>query len=265
MSVAKLRALPYALLGSSRRAALRNALIDRLTNWRQQWSTAASAIAVSVPESPAAGWAQFTHGQGALFTGSVDGTALLQAHVTAGFLPALLGLDCRASEVTSRDVAGQLRAKVLKSLWGELAKGMNAEATCFDAEATTQAARLDAARRQRALPVGIATATTDLCTLILHPRLIELLAPSRGASGAGRPERRQDAIAAQRLRVETVLGEVELPFGELRSLRSGDVIVLDKSLSEPLRLVIETGTRVAAVAIGSAGAMRAVRVGELSE
>jgi len=264
MSAAKQEILPYVLLSSSRRAALQGALIDRLTEWRRQWSTATGAIAVSVPGLMASGRAQFAHGQGVLFSGVLDGTALLHVHATAGFLSTLLGLDCGASEMTSRDVAGRLSLKVLRSLCHAFWKGMNADGVRFDADAGTQAARLDAARKQRALHVTVTTASTGLCTLILHPRLVESLAPRRQASGAGRLERRHAAIAPQGLRVETVLGEVELPFGELRALRSGDVIVLDKLLSDPLRLVTEAGARVAAVVIGSAGANRAVRVAELS-
>jgi flagellar motor switch/type III secretory pathway protein FliN len=257
-------AIPYVLLGSTRRAALQDALVGRLTSWRQRWSTANSAIAVNVPESLAAGWAKFTHGNGTLLSAGANDTALLHVHVAAGFLPALLGCESYAHEaiLSAQDLTDQLRSEVLRSMSGALLQGVSADPAGFEADVGTQSSRLDAARKQRALPISVAFANSGgRCTLILHPRLVELLAPRRRASaGEQQLDRRQVAIASQTLHVDAVLAEIDLPFGELRSLASGDVIVLDKPLSEPAQLITETGAHVSAVALGSAGAKRAVQV-----
>lgn len=60
------------------------------------------------------------------------------------------------------------------------------------------------------------------------------LPPARPPSEALQP--RRTAVAADRLKLEAVLGHVELTIGDLKSLALGDVLVLDRALDEPAQL-----------------------------
>jgi flagellar motor switch/type III secretory pathway protein FliN len=252
--------LPYLLLGSTQRKALHDALTARLTQWRERWSTSSTTISVHIPETAAHGWAQLPAGN-AWFSAVADDVPLVEAHLSPNFLSTLLGAESTAQEfgAVAHDVASQLRSEVLRSLCSILLNGMGMQLLDFDEEPGTQAGRLAVARAERALPVTVTFGSgKSAWTIILHPRVVEFLLPRRKSS-TERVERRRSAIGAERLRVEALLGEVEVSLAELASLTHGDVLVLDKALAEPAQLITELGINVTSVVLGAAEGRRAVR------
>jgi flagellar motor switch/type III secretory pathway protein FliN len=263
MSTTTTETMPYLLLGSSQRAALHDALAVRIARWRERWSTATFTTTISVPETLSSGWSQFTHQGGALFSAIADGVALLHVYAMPDFIPILLGVDAhgRGPTVTSHEVADRLRAEMMRSLCTTMLQGMSGDRLDFEDGCGARLARLDAARKQRALPVSVSFGPVGgRWTVVLHPRVVESLAPRRRVASSQPLERRRLAIAQEQLRVEAVLGEVEVSLAELTSLSCDDVIVLDQALSQPAQLLTETGMRVCGVVLGSDGARLAVRV-----
>lgn len=263
MSTQPAASTPYLLFGVSQRTTLQEALAARVGRWRAQWSTATAPVSIGVPETFASAWALVTHSSGSLLSVVVDGVALLHVQSPPGFVPMLVGMHTRADEpfATDHEIATQVRGVAMRSLCAALLQGVATERLEYDEDGGTHAARIDTARKQRAFPVAVSFGPHNAkCTLILHPRLVESLAPKRRVAAPGALDRRRLAIADEAVRVQAFLGDVELSLAELTSLSEGDVIVLDHVLSEPAQLLTDAGTHVCTVALGSNGNRRAVRV-----
>lgn len=259
MSAPATKSLPYVLLGASQRSGLEEMLALRLTQWRERWSTSTARVSVQVSDS-ASEWSQMASG-GSLFSAMADGVPLIQVLYAAGFMPAALNVDPASRDPgAAGGIAGQVRSEALRSLCLTLIHGMSVSMIEFDEESGTQATRLAAARAQRALPVTIAFENVGArWSIILHPSVVEFLRPKRKVN-QGPIERRKNAIGPEQVRVEAILGEVEISLAELASLAHGDVLVMEKALAERVQLVTELGARVTHVALGTSDGRRAVRV-----
>ncbi|MFL6676166.1 MAG: FliM/FliN family flagellar motor C-terminal domain-containing protein [Massilia sp.] len=70
----------------------------------------------------------------------------------------------------------------------------------------------------------------------------------------------REATAAGQVRLDFQLNQVELTFGQLKSLQVGDVVVLPHSIEAPLRLVTQFDTEIGRGFLGRLDLQRAIQV-----
>jgi hypothetical protein len=70
----------------------------------------------------------------------------------------------------------------------------------------------------------------------------------------------REAAAAGQVGVDVQLNQVELTFGQLKSLQIGDVVVLPHSIEAPLRVVTQFDTEIGRGFLGRLGDQRAIQV-----
>jgi len=128
---------------------------------------------------------------------------------------------------------------------------------------------LDKVRRhsmsvKRANPADIRTRSTRLGRHILNvavdgricgqvevlPSVLNQMIPRQAAKPAFGLSSRRSAVGAEQIALNATIGQVEIPFTELREVVVGDVLVLNESLAGPVKLRTLTGRRVAEAMLG---------------
>ena len=72
-------------------------------------------------------------------------------------------------------------------------------------------------------------------------------------------EPRKSALQPQKIRLEVIVGEAEMPVHDLTTLKVGDVIKLDRKLEQPLQIQVREGKAVGAVFLGMRNGHAAVQ------
>jgi flagellar motor switch/type III secretory pathway protein FliN len=253
-------AQPLLLLGTRRRAALRDTLASCVDQWRSRWSTAREPIRVLIQEELEQTPARSAHSCALMLVSAQHGTL---GHVSADaeVLPSLLGVSTQgdSSAAYSHRLAQGALLEVLRSLSAELAKWARLE----DSSVEPSHAPGSQQPRCRLLPIALHVgAAKPRVTLLLTARMVELLAPPQTSKShhASSITRRRRAVADEPVRVEAMLGETEVSLRELMQLAVGDVIVLDQPLNAAGRLAMPDGRTIAPVVLGRADERRAVSV-----
>jgi len=176
--------------------------------------------------------------------------AVATAHAIS-WVTGRLGGYVTAAEAPARDLSG-LERGLLVDMVGELTEGLSAALQAAGAGAVAPAE--DIAARLGPLVAG---AATEYCRLGYHPAgeeqgvaLSFVLPCERLAPVAGTRPVRTDEPAEQirqrmlahlgrvGVRAEVQLGTVAVPLGEVADLTAGDVLLLDRSVSDPADLQV---------------------------
>ena len=257
-------AQPLLLLGATRRAALRNVLSKCVESWRERWSTLCDSVHVTLAEDAEYPIERIGSGGLAAVATSESQGALIYLRAAPEALAAMIGLTTFGADAgstdTSRGIAGELQLETLRSLCDCIAQRARIDDVKVENKATSTPSGKSGRPRYVSASVTLGAARARI-NLSLSARLVELLAPpSSQPHTADGVLRRRQAITNESVRVEAVLGDVELSLNELARLSEGDVIVLDQPLATMGSLTMPDGKHIAKILLGSAGAQRAVSV-----
>ncbi len=253
---------PLLLLGTKRRAALRDALASCIESWRSRWAAARDPLDITVPYEGEHAGLRPSFAIGLTFASPKHGD-LGVLHSDADILPSLLGVVAPAEAGATHGIAREFLIEMMRSLCTELAKRAQVEDVIVEPAQVSQPTK----PRADHLPVAFrAGHGKERVVLWLSARAVELLAPPAIAKRASSPvTRRREAVAPERVRLEAVLGDADVSLRELVHLAVGDVIVLDQPLSRGGRLALPYGRVVAQVVLGRSGERRAVSIATQSE
>lgn len=84
----------------------------------------------------------------------------------------------------------------------------------------------------------------------LLPAAINQMVARPMAAPANNLSARRNAIGKERIQLSVNIGQVELPFVELRQIMVGDVLVLNEALTAPIKLSTLNGRKVAEATLG---------------
>jgi flagellar motor switch/type III secretory pathway protein FliN len=257
-------ALPYLVLGDSRRALLAQKLRAVMVEWGRRWvgdlqSTVVVETAVAKTKPGSDGPSQDC------FVVNVGNQQRARMHMLcpATLLPALLGDRHTLPDISAAGarapIAAALQSELLESLGNCLARAAG------EADLTVHIGRWtahcpDEPLRKRWVAVTISfDGIRPMLSLLLDSQLAARLAP--GTANADRRDalaKRRAAIRAASARVEVVLGDAEVELAQLTDLAVGDVVVLNQTLTSPAQLYSTNGTKVGAVQLGQVGTKLAV-------
>ena len=257
-------ALPYLVLGDSRRALLAQKLRAVMLEWGRRWLgelqpavVVESAIPKAKPGSDGP-----TH---ECFVVTVGNQQKPRMHMLcpATLLPALLGGRHTLPDISAAGarppIAAALQSELLESLGNCFARAAG-EADLLVHVARWSPHCLDEPLRRRWVAVTISfDGIRPVLSLLLDSPLTARLAP--GTATADRRDglaKRRAAIRAASARVEVVLGDAEVEFAQLTDLAVGDVVVLNQALTSPAQLYSTNGTKISAVQLGQVGTKLAV-------
>lgn len=173
----------------------------------------------------------------------------------------VFGHGCRAEKGS---VAAELGVAALEKLVAsvrEIVGFAPYEGNLID-EKRLVAALPDAEFHALAGGVKVALPLADDIALFLNGAAAQKLVPEHAPTSpktGGLTSVREAAVAGQ-VGLDVQLNEVELTFGQLKSLQIGDVVVLPHSLQASLRLVTEFDTEIASGFLGRLDDRRAIQV-----
>lgn len=255
-------AVPFVLLGDTRRAQLEASLADRLQQWWGHWSSVGGEkVVVQTGPDTEEACRRFLQSAPSLVVGvSIDGTFGMHIAFDGSLLPALLGVSAGAHELANdHEDVQELQREILGHMVRTCVALSPHQRIELDDDRTTQAQRITQAREGRCV-FALATWQRTRVVLLLHPHTLDWIVSRRPTSFTERLTRRTGAIDQERVRVEAFLGEAEVSLQELATLRPGHVIVLNQPLSQPGYLAMHDGRRLANVAVGTSDVSRAVIV-----
>jgi flagellar motor switch protein FliM len=88
--------------------------------------------------------------------------------------------------------------------------------------------------------------------IVLWPATVmSSLAPTAPAPGSERVTPLSRALERQVVRLDALAGEAEIAFQELATLAPGDVLRLDRRLSEPVEVRVQNGGPVCSARLGT--------------
>lgn len=253
---------PFVLLGDKHRAALRLLATQCVSTWWSSWKSSNDAIQVELRDAGAAADPKHVRTAGDyILARDASDQSLLAVRASPEFMGVLSGVPVAAmsSFVTAGDMAQELRIEVLKSLCTAVlarAKTSNAVVNVLSASEKIPVT----ARGSHPVCANVSLgAAKNVITLVLMPALVELFGLRKTTTlPQDKLSRRHAAIRDESVRVEAVLGSVEVTLLDLANLAAGDVIVLDQPLGQAGHLTTPDGTRITKIALGRTGAQRAV-------
>ena len=254
---------PLLLLGATRRAALRDALVSCIESWRARWSTGCDPVELSVQYEGEHTGLRASSTIALTFASREHGD-LGVLHADADFLPSLLGVAAAVEGAgAAHGIARDFLIETMRSLCTELAKRAQIVDVVIEPARVSLAAKLRADRLAVDFRAGHGKARV---VLWLSAYAVELLAPRATPKRASPPlVRRRQAIAPEKVKLEAVLGSANVSLRELVQLAVGDVIVLDQPLTRGGHLGLPYGRIAAQVVLGRSGARRAVSIATHSE
>jgi flagellar motor switch/type III secretory pathway protein FliN len=254
---------PFLLLGESRRQALIERISRDIGQWQRSWLPDRELpVRVDVVEARGAA-VDIRTMEGATFRARVGKEMPLALIVPARSMPVLAGAHPSGMDATSRfadehSLAATLEREALRRLATALLGGSNAELEHCAGTSAEMLRELGAARYLRA---GITLGERTLLIALLSPAFVETVAPRRSAAAtAERVERRRAAALIESVAVEALLGNAEVTVSELAALALGDVIVLDRKLTDAGDLSVRNGERIGDITLGQLDGRRAVQI-----
>lgn len=254
--------LPYRLLGSSGRARLQLELERATRRWLDTWTpkdTVKAAIRLAADDKPLP---RVLDPLAESYRISANGATALDVRFFPRGLTPVVGVlvdrwSAGPGEPRANGLAAQLSAALLRGLVNELMDSASIAAWQLDERPRPQGERAKRPLSQRAL---VSIADRDLAEIELAPDLVNALVPADGQQSPRRLESRRGSIGKARMKVEAVLGNVEMSVADFLSLDRGDVIVLGTRLGQGCRMQIPAVAAVAEAVVGRRGDHRAVRI-----
>jgi|GEM_PF-1818063 len=260
-------AIPYLLLGDSRRRKLADRIKEGIEAWHRTWLPGRILGAdVEVQDLQSRPTDIRTH-EAMCFRVHTGEEELLALVVPLRTMPLIVGAPATGADASSRfaderSLAAALEHEALRRLAGSLLARGGAELSELERApipAIDMFREHDAARYLTA-SVTLGESRRAL-SVLLAPTFVEKLVPRPGPPpDAERVERRRSAAASQCVDVDAVLGMAELPVSELAALAVGDVIVLERLLTDAGELFMREGERLGRVAPGRAADKRAIQI-----
>lgn len=257
----------YVVLGDSRRNAAARVVKGGIENWRKKWSHAVHDISVQIEEEPADAKEVGELSEGCVALGRSSARGMLTAVEVPARLAATL-LDSSASygggSFSPDTLEGGLVEDVARSLSVELlrlARVSDASTEIIDAKVHRQSRTAwsgNPGSGFRSLSVSLGQKFAF--RIFLHVSILDVLAPPNAKPPMPSLQTRRSAIGEEVLRLEAWLGDGEVSLQELAELSCGDVIVLQKALTEPGYLTTDAGAQVGNFVLGCAGTSRAISV-----
>jgi hypothetical protein len=261
------RAVPYLVLGESARKALAESVRARIERWRNHWlPERPMSVRVDVLEANEQVHDIRFH-EAACFRLAEGARPSALLLLPNRCVPQIAGAsgdvgDSLNGPALPHTLAAQLELESLRALAREFRTLGTLDPTV---ERLCDTTALDLQRRYSALRYVSARVTLgeSKCPLmfLLSPELIQSSIPGHARpAGSEVLERRSAAIADECIGIEALLGEGEVLICDLARLAVGDVIVLDRNLTEPAVLSVRGGGRIAAASPGKVDACRAVQI-----
>lgn len=230
-----------------------------LRTWSERWGLPATVEAVESDPGAALGG---TEGEWLLErvpSGSLAPAATLwwPKGLEAGLARALFGAPAGA-----RTADDSLAARSLRHLCDELRQSLGqawrVEGWHSDASSPGRLPVSTVARWHAPVDVHVTVAGATLAARVPALRLRPPAPPAPAA-----PLTRMQtlaAFAALKARATAVIGQAEISVAELANVQSGDVLLLDASLAEPLHIEIDGVTSPLRAGLGVVGTQRAVQL-----
>lgn len=252
---------PFRLLGASGRSRLQQRLETATRRWRDTWApngSVACSVRVASDDTPLP---RVLDPLAESYRISTNGAAALDVRFFPRALSAVVGLPperLASGSGAPRGLAAQLSAALLRGLVNELMDSASIATWQLDERgARTQA---DRAKRSLAQHALVSVGERDLAELELPPLFVNALVPAAASQSKERVETRRGAIGKARVKIDAVLGNVELSVAEFLSLDRGDVIVLGTRLGNGCRVEVPAVAAIAEAVVGKRGDRRAIRI-----
>jgi flagellar motor switch/type III secretory pathway protein FliN len=255
--------VPYRLLGSSGRTRLQQRLEAATRRWLDTWkadNAVRSAVRLAgADDAPP----QVRELLAESYRVRAGGVPMLDIRFYPRALCAVVGLPAdgfSSTAVTSRPagLAAQLSRALLRSFVNELMD--SASIADWEFEELPRRAPASHAPRAPLQRAFVTAGDSEVAALELSPSLVNALAPAVAVPRKGAFQPRRGAIGEARVKVEAILGTVELSVADVMSLGRGDVIVLDARLGAGCEINVPRIAAVAEAVVGKRGGMRAVRI-----
>lgn len=254
---------PLLLLGTKRRAALHDVLASCVESWRSRWSNVRDPLEIKVGCEGEQGGQRSSLAIGLTFISREHGE-LGVLHADADILASFLGVSAAAESAgAAHGIAREFLIEAMRSLCTDLAKRAQVADVVIESARVSQSPKPRADHLQVAIRAGHGKARI---VLSLSAHTVELLAPPMPAKHTSTPlARLRQAVTPERVRIEALLGDVDVSLHDFVHLAVGDVVVLDQPLSRGGRLALPYGRVVAQVVLGRSGERRAVSIATQSE
>ena len=254
--------LPYRLLGSTGHARLQQRLEAAVRRWLDTWTRKATVpvvVRLATDDTPLP---RVVDAQAESHHVAANGVAVLDIRFFPRGLNAVVGFPAAgpsaAGAPRAKGLAAQLSSAMLRGLVNELMDSASVAKWEFDEGCwRPHGQRTKRSLSQRAL---VTIGDRDLAELEISPLIVNGLVPLGGSQSKGRVEPRRGAIGKARVKLDAVLGTVELSVSEFLSLDRGDVVVLGTRLGHACRVEIPGVGGVAEAVVGKHGEHRAVRI-----
>jgi hypothetical protein len=258
---------PLLVLGDRRREALESRVAQALARWRAAWSgQAAESFALEAQEYGGEPHAGLIAGAATHCWASggenVDAVLLLPnaslSWAVSSSAGTSLGSEVTLSDTPAESCLASLEHELVGTLFREVLGGSTGGSgprrlSPGDVDGWARDARCWRLQAQGAGSIrGF--------TLLLSASAIDALLPRPRLEKASLEPRRA-AVGDDRVALRAVLGDTAVSVSDLAQLAVDDVILLDQSLTDSLRLVsARSGAAVAAAQLGRAGPRRAVKL-----
>jgi flagellar motor switch/type III secretory pathway protein FliN len=253
-------AVPYLLLGDSRRQRLQDRLGDLVDGWYKTWSPEMAAEPLAELIASGTSRELAARGDSWVFAATRGEETLLQATVPADFLRVLSGVSSSAGVFTHTMDASQagftalLTERVVAALCNDIAHSALPAAQCSIRRIGHAGDPLAERRGSGAQTLLVSIATDKprpALELLLTSVVIDALLGDRPTITQREPMTgRRKASSEQHVKVSAVLGSATVSWPDLLALCVGDVIVLDQSLSAPCTLQVGGSTPIADAQLG---------------
>lgn len=254
-------AQPFRLLGAAGKARLQQRLEAATRRWLDGW-TAKDTVACSVRvETDDAPLPRVLDPLAESYRVSTSAAKALDVRFFPRGLSAVMGLPperLASGPGAPRGLAAQLSAALLRGFVNELMD--SASIATWQLDERHSRAPADRTRRSLSQRALVAVGERDLAELELPPLLVNALVPSSGSPSKGRLETCRGSIGKARLKIDAVLGNVELSLADFISLARGDVIVLGTALGGGCRVEVPAVAAIADAVVGKRGEQRAIRI-----
>jgi flagellar motor switch/type III secretory pathway protein FliN len=256
-------AVPFLLLGDTRRRAIADYVRSGVERWRRAWSQDPKprvSVEVGGTEFLTGRWS----GQSCFQVNSTRASGLWM-FVATRCMPVICGIQGMTVDSLERHpepegLAARLERESLQRLARELL-GAQAHITSFERTplSVAAAARQLGPARYAVAAVTLGEAETTF-SIALPPGLSASLSPTTGTFKPDeRVQSRKSALTDQSVGVEVVLGHTEVSIRDLAQLSVGDVIVMDEPLTGSGSLEVQGSGRVGRVSFGQVDGLRAVQ------
>jgi hypothetical protein len=280
--MAKPEAVPYLVLGDSRRGRLQERLRALVDSWYRTWAapTAAEPLAELVVDGSSRD--ATVRGDAWIFEASRGREVLLKATVPVDFLRLLNGVGqatgiggifANAVDTSHGAFTAQLTEDVVAALCADIAQTAFPGVRCTvqrlgQTQGVIAVPLSGAGRRGSGAQTLVVSSMTDkprsVLELLLAPAVVEALLAGRPAlANKETLSGRRKASHEQLVKVSAVLGNATVSWRDLRSLCVGDVIVLEQSLSAPCALQVGDSPPFADAQLGQQGNALAAQITRL--